>query len=451
MTINLAEEYDLIPRFYRLAIVNIVSNLMIPLSGLISVAFLGHLKNIDSLAGVSTANILFCLVYLTLEFLRMGTTGLTAQAVGADDEEAILLVGLRNGIIALTLGILIVILQYPLREIGFSLLSGEFDVKVAGIEYFNTRIWGAPAVLLNFVLIGWLLGQEKSNEVLILSAIGNLANIVLDYVFIVQWGWDSMGAGISQASSQYLMLFIGIFLSREKFAWKTMSKVNSQLMNFATFKNTLSLNRDILLRTITELSVYTVFSNLSAGMGTILFTQNSLLAQILNTSIYLTNGLGFATETLNGNFKGKNAQGKFLRVLRIAVFTSLIIGIIIAAMCVLFPEIVFAILTNHTEITNHINNYAWWLFFVIGFTSVAAILEGHFLGLAEGKIVRNVSFISALLGFIPSIIIISYFHNNHFLWLGMAIFQFVKMSVFLIYLPTSLNPQLESVSLPVVE
>ena len=150
MNLTRTEQYDFLPRFYRLAIANILSNLMIPLAGLISVAFLGHLQEIDALAGVCIANILFNLVYLILEFLRMGTTGLTAQAVGADDQEAALLVGLRNGLIALGLGIVLLILQYPLREVGFSLLSADIDVKAAGIDYFNARIWGAPAVLLKF-------------------------------------------------------------------------------------------------------------------------------------------------------------------------------------------------------------------------------------------------------------------------------------------------------------
>jgi MATE family multidrug resistance protein len=227
MNLTRTEQYDFLPRFYRLAIANILSNLMIPLAGLISVAFLGHLQEIDALAGVCIANILFNLVYLILEFLRMGTTGLTAQAVGADDQEAALLVGLRNGLIALGLGIVLLILQYPLREVGFSLLSADIDVKAAGIDYFNARIWGAPAVLLNFVLIGWLLGREENSKVVVLSVIGNAAKIILDYLFIIQWGWNSVGAGVSQASSQYLMLFIGILLASRKVQWQEIRAVTA--------------------------------------------------------------------------------------------------------------------------------------------------------------------------------------------------------------------------------
>jgi MATE family multidrug resistance protein len=453
MNLTFPKQYDFLPRFYRLAIVNIVSNLMIPLAGLISVAFLGHLTEIDALAGVSIANIIFTFVYLTLEFLRMATTGLTAQAVGRDDQEAVLLVGLRNSFIALVLGILLLILQYPLREIGFSILSGDFDIKAAGIEYYNARIWGAPAVLLNFVLIGWLLGREESSKVLLLSAIGNAANIVLDYVFIIQWGWNSVGAGVSQASSQYLMLFIGIILASQKLEWKEIRTLTPQVLDLSALKATLDLNRDIFVRTLTELSVYTVIGNLSATMGTILFTQNSLLVQIVSMSVYLTNGLVFATETLSGNFKGQESKEQIIPLLRVAVVSSLVIGLSIAGICVFFPQKVFGILTNHTEITEHINTYAWWLFFVIAFAAVSSMLEGYFLGLAEGEIVRNVSLISTALEFIPSAIAVWYFHNNHILWLSLALFLFSKMVVLWVYLTKSLSSdaEVEPVSLSTVE
>ena len=453
MKLILPKHYDFLPRFYRLAIVNILSNLMIPLAGLTSVAFLGHLTQINSLVGVSIASILFNLVYMTLEFLRMTTTGVTAQAVGADDQDAVLLVGLRNGLIALGLGILLLILQYPLREVGFSLLSADLDIKASGIEYFNARIWGAPAVLLNFVLLGWLMGREENGKVLLLSAIGNAANIILDYVLIIQWGWNSRGAGVSQASSQYLMLFIGIILAIQKFHWHQLQAVTPQLFNFSAFKATLALNRDIFIRTLTELSIYTVFGNMSATMGTILFTQNSLLGQITHMSVYLTNGLGFATETLAGNFKGKKSKEQFLPLLRVSVASSLSIGMGVSTICFLFPQTIFGILTNHTEITEHINTYIWWFFFVIAFASVSSMLEGYFLGLAEGKIVRNVSLICAVFAFIPSVIVFLYFHNNHTLWLSLAFFLFAKTAVLLVYLSKYLNnyPEVSPISVVAVK
>jgi MATE family multidrug resistance protein len=207
---------EFLGRFCRLAVINILSNLTVPLAGLISVAFLGHLIEIRHLAGVTLSTILFNYIYRSLGFLRMGTTGITAQAVGRDDREAVLLTGLRNGLLALGLGLAILILQHPLQELGFALLSAAPEVKSSGQAYYSTRIWAAPATLLNFVLIGWFLGREHSGKVLVMSVAANGVNIVLDYLFIVRWGWESAGAGMATTVSQYLMLLIGmIFAARE--------------------------------------------------------------------------------------------------------------------------------------------------------------------------------------------------------------------------------------------
>ncbi|EGJ35167.1 Na+-driven multidrug efflux pump [Moorena producens 3L] len=152
-------------------------------------------------------------VYLSLPTFTLlaDGTGATAQAVGKDDREAMLLVGLRNGLIGLVLGVLIVILQYPIEKIWFLILDAPDDVKSSGIAYFNARIWGAPAVALNLVVIGWLLGKEMSGKVLVITIIGNLGNIIFDYFSIIKWHWGSIGAGFYACLSQYLTLFVGIF------------------------------------------------------------------------------------------------------------------------------------------------------------------------------------------------------------------------------------------------
>jgi MATE family multidrug resistance protein len=184
-------------RFLKVAAVNVVSNVTIPLSGAISVAFLGHLSSISYLAGVALGAIIFDFLYESCSFIKSGTTAITSQAVGRDDREAILLAGLQNALIALSLGLLFLLLQYPLGKIGFMLLNAAPDVQLAGISYFNSRIWGAPAAFVNLVLIGWLLGQEQNRKVLVLTIIGNVTNVVLNYLYIVVWNWASMGAGLS--------------------------------------------------------------------------------------------------------------------------------------------------------------------------------------------------------------------------------------------------------------
>ena len=197
-------------RFYRLALVNVLSNLMVPLSSFLSISFLGHLETLSPLAGVTLATILFNYLYRLLGFLRMSTTGTTAQAVGRSDETEVPLILLRNLSLALLLGVVFILLSYPIRHLGFSWLHAGDTVKSSGIDYYNCRIWGIPAGLINFVIIGWLLGQEAGGKVLLLSAIGNGANILLDYWFIVHLGLASTGAGMAAALSQSLMCLVGV-------------------------------------------------------------------------------------------------------------------------------------------------------------------------------------------------------------------------------------------------
>ncbi|XZN90649.1 MAG: MATE family efflux transporter [Microcoleus sp.] len=144
--------------------------------------------------------------------------------------------------------------------------------------------------------------------------------------------------------------------------------------------------------------------------------------------------------------KARNSREEFLPLLRVSVASSLLIGLSIAGICICFPEIIFGILTNHSEITGSINTYVWYLSFILTFYSVSSMLEGYFLGLAEGKVVRNVTLLSAPLGFIPPAIASWYFHNNDILWLSSVLFRFVKLLLLLVYLPKSLSSDAEFVS-----
>ena len=182
-------------QFGHLAIANILSNLMVPLAGSIDTAFLGHLSEIRYLGGVAIATIIFNVTYWSFGFLRMATTGLTAQAYGRHDYEGLQLVCLRNSLLAISLGVLIVRLQVSIRHLGFWLLSTEPDVQLSSEAFYNACIWGAPAVLLNCVVLEWFLGIGRGKRVILLSLVASGDNILLDYWFIRQLGWASAGAG----------------------------------------------------------------------------------------------------------------------------------------------------------------------------------------------------------------------------------------------------------------
>ena len=185
MIATLKNQYgSFLGRFYKLATVSVLSNMMVPLAGLFDTAFLGHLEDIRHLAGVILASLLFDYLYRILKFLRNSTNAMTSQAVGEDNQQGVLLAGLRSGLIAVAIALIILCLQYPIHQLGFAILAGSPEIEASGISYFNARIWGAPAVLLNFVLIGWFLGREMNPIVLLISFVANGSNVLFDYLMI---------------------------------------------------------------------------------------------------------------------------------------------------------------------------------------------------------------------------------------------------------------------------
>ncbi|MEH2083608.1 MAG: guanitoxin biosynthesis MATE family efflux transporter GntT [Nostoc sp.] len=430
MNFSFSNEYNFLPRFYKLALTNIVSSIVVPLSGLIDLAFLGHLPDIRYLAGVSLATILFSYLYKVLNFLRSSSNGMTAQAVGADNQESILLVLLRNGLIALGIGTLILILQYPLQQLGFTFLVGATEVKNAGLDYFQARIWGAPAVLLNFVLVGWFFGREMNGFVVLLSVIESLTNVVLDYFFIIRWGWGSTGAGLTTAMSQYLALFVGLIIACFHIDWALISKVNQKILDWAAIKAIFKLNGNMLVRSLAVISTFSIFTELSSALGTNTLAENSVLIYAAFFNMFIVQGVGYATQSLTGNFQGQGASAQLKPLITIGVITSIFLSVPVAILYIFFPKNIFGLLTNHTEITENIVSYLFWLLPCQGFCAIGIILEAYFIGLTEGEILRNSALVSFGLGFVPIAIAAWYFHNNHLLWLSFALSQIVSVIVF---------------------
>ncbi|MBD1910799.1 MULTISPECIES: guanitoxin biosynthesis MATE family efflux transporter GntT [unclassified Leptolyngbya] len=439
MTLTPPGRYDFLPRFYRLSAVSMLSNMMVPLAGLVDTAFLGHLADIRHLAGVVLASILFDYLYRVLKFLRSSTNAITAQAVGKNDQQAVLLAGLRSGLVALGIGLVILLLQYPLQKVGFAILSGASEVEASGSEYFYGRIWGAPAVLLNFVLFGWFLGREMNWVVLLMSLLGNGSNVVLDYLMIFKWGWASAGAGIATAVSQYLALLVGLIAIAFSIDWDKLRYVIGNLFDRAALRETVALKGNILIRFLVLISTYAIFTNLSSTMGTTTLAQNGLLLQIALLSQFTIQGVGMTTQTLIGNFKSKGVNDQLIPVLILSVLTALPIALGFAGATILFPEQVFGLLTNHADVNASAASYTLWLLPLLELTAVAFMFEGYFIGLKKGETLRNAVLIAFGVGFVPLAAIAWHLHSNHILWLSLVSYMLLLAIVLGWQLPATLR------------
>jgi MATE family multidrug resistance protein len=296
-------------------------------------------------------------------------------------------------------------------------------VEVSGADYFYGRIWGAPAVLLNFVLVGWFLGQEKNAIVLWISLVGNLSNVFLDYVMIMQWGWASAGAGIATTVSQYLSLLVGLIGVALTINWSYLGEAFSKILHRTSLKETLALNSNILIRFIVLISTFAIFTNISSAFGTTTLAQNGVLLQIALLSQFTVNGVGLTTQTLASNFKSKGTKEQLLPLLMVSILTSLVIASLIVLVCILFPDQVFGLLTNHTEVTEDITKYSFWLLPLLEITAIAFMLDGYFTGLKEGNILRNGVLVAFCLFYLPCLALAWYLHSNNWLWFSLVAYM----------------------------
>ncbi|GET35501.1 MATE efflux family protein [Microseira wollei NIES-4236] len=294
-------------------------------------------------------------------------------------------------------------------------------------------------MLLNFVLIGWFTGREMNSLVLLMSVIGNGSNVLLDYLMIVKWGWESMGAGLATAVSQYLALVTGLVGVCLSIQWTKLAAPLQEVFDWVALKETVVLKTNILVRFLVLISTYAIFTNLSATMGTITLAENGLLLQIALLSQFTIQGVGMTTQTLTGNFQGKGSTEKMIPLLTISVITSLFIALFIAIGSVIFPEPVFGLLTNHAEVNEHISSYVIWLLPLLGLTAIAFMLEGYFIGLKEGAIIRNTVLLALAIGFTPLAATAWYLHNNHLLWMALVCYMTVMIVVLGSQLPKTLD------------
>ena len=388
---------------------------------------LGHLADIRFLAGVALGTILFDYVYWSFGFLRMGTTGTTAQALGRSDRREVYLVLYRSLSMAIVIAAAILALQWPLRELGFGLLSGEAGVEAAGRDYFDARVWGAPATLCNFVLMGWFLGRAESRQVLVMTIAGNLGNIALNYVFIVRMGLAAHGAGLATSIAQYGMLAVGLALFRlqggaERWLWR-------EVLDRSRLTSLFRLNLDILIRTMLLVSSFAVFINFSSLLGTVLLAANSILLRVFYLAAYLIDGAAFACESLAGIFYGRGDPASLRRLIRVAVaaglgFAALALGIFLVA-----TRPLLGLLTSHEDVVAVCVSYAPWLIPTLLFGSLAFIYDGVFLGLTRGRTLRNAMIFCTLAVFLPLAWIGVRLENNHVLWAAMALFMLARAAL----------------------
>jgi len=426
-------------RFTRLAAINVASNLLVPLAGLVDVAILGHLDDVRHLAGVALGAVIFDYLLWTVGFLRMGTVGPTARAAGRQDvveTQAILVRGLG---VAAVLGGGLLLASGWLSSAGFGLLAGTPVVEEAGRAYVAARFWGVPCAAGSMVLLGWFLGQEQAGRALVMTAVGSLTNIALDVWFVWGLGWGAEGAGWATAASQALTLATGLALAAP--ALRHRAGVWARARDPGALQELAGLSRDIVIRTFFLVTVFATFTSLSAGMGTLVLAGNAVLIKLLGAGAWLIDGYAFATETLAGQADGAGDRRGLRRILALSVGASVTTGLVLSSALVLAPGPVLGLLTDQAPVLAEATRHVLWLFPVLGVGSAAYALDGYFIGLTAGRTLRRAMAISALIGFVPLATWAWRDSDPTRLWAALAVFMVLRVLTLGVAVPGTLRDE----------
>lgn len=414
----------------------ILSNLSTPLLGLVDTAVIGNLGDPALIGAIAVGAMIFSFIFWGFGFLRMGTTGLVAQANGAGDVDEVKATFYRATILAAMIAFMLLLLQKPLAIIAFSLIEGSDAVESAALTYFTIRIWGAPFSLLHLAVLGYLLGQGKSTLILWLQLLLNGTNIVLDVVFVVFLGWDVAGIAAATLIAEILAATFGLFLvlRHMRTAYGSSGVRWEQLKDIPALVRMLNVNRDIMIRTLCLIFAFAWFTNEGAKAGDVLLASNAILMQFVSFSAFFLDGYALAAESLVGVAVGARNEEQYSLTLRYICELGFANSLLLSGAFFFGGPFVIDLLTNVPEVREASRVYLVWAIAAPVVSLWCYLLDGVFIGATCTKEMRNAMIIS-LLAFLAGWYLLQGPFGNHGLWLSLQLYFIARALSLAWYLP----------------
>ncbi|MCW4152573.1 MATE family efflux transporter [Halomonas sp. 18H] len=418
-------------RVWTLAWPIILSNITVPLLGLVDTAVVGHLSDSRYLAAVTLGATLFGFLYWGFGFLRMGTTGLTSQAAGRGDDEGVRNLLGQSLLLAMGIGVTLILAGRPLAELGLWLLDGSEQATALAREYASIRLWSAPAVLANYAILGWFLGQQNSRVTLVIMVLTNAVNILLDLWFVVGLSMTSDGVAWATVIADYSALSVGLWLVSRQLQQLGGRFRRSQLLRVAAYRELFRVNANLFVRTLGLLFAMAFFTSRGAAQGDTVLAANAVLLQFIMLTSYGLDGFAHAAEALTGHAVGRQRWQVFARAVRSAAGFSLLTAGIAALAFAIGGHWLIALLTGLPEVRDSAATYLPWVVVMPLIAVWSYLLDGVFIGATAIREMRNSIFIG-LAVYLP-IWWLTQPWGNHGLWLAFTLFTATRSGVLIAY------------------
>lgn len=409
-------------RVLAIALPIVLSNATVPLLGLVEIGVIGQLGQAAPIAAVGLGSVILVSVYWIFGFLRMGTSGLVAQARGAGaraDEGAHLL---RALLIALVAGLGLILLQHPVAALAFRLAPGSVEVETLARAYLAIRIWGAPATIGLYALTGWLIATERSRAVLTVQLLMNGANVLLNLWFVLGLGWGVRGVAMATLVAEYAGVALALWLARDALR---RGLRHQGLFAAAPLRRLMLVNRDILIRSVLLQACFTSFIFMAAGQGDMTLAANQILVQFLSVVAFALDGFAFAAESLVGQAVGARRPDLLRRAAWLSSAWGLAGAALLALGFALFGAQAVDILTTSPELRAVARDYLPWLVAAPLLSVASYMFDGIFIGATCTREMRNSVAVSVVV-FAVLIILLPPLIGNHGLWAALMLLNLLR-------------------------
>ena len=410
----------------RLAIPNIISNITVPLLGLVDMMLMGHLDSVVYIGAIGLGGTIFSVMYSIFSFMRAGTTGFTAQAFGGRDHQEISYGFYRSICIALIATLLVLSLQRPIEWIAMQLLNGSPEVLQFTSEYYRVRIWAAPAVLSLYTFNGWYIGMQNTTIPMVIAILINLVNIGLSVLFVNVFQMGVTGVALGTVIAQYTGLLTAIIFMLAKYRCYLIPIEKKVLLQTDKLKRFFKVNADFMIRSILLVLTIAFFTNQSAKLGDDTLAVNMILMQFFYIFSYFTDGFAYAGEALVGRFTGAHDLENLKKTVKYLLLWGVGLSVPFTLLYWAFPDAFIHLISDQPGMAEQARPYYIYLILIPVITFAAFLWDGIYIGATAAKEIRNTMIIASLLVFLPAWHILMPMYGNHGLWIAFLLFMVAR-------------------------
>ena len=406
-------------RILNIAVPVVLGNITIPLLGLVDTAVVGQIGLAAPIGAVGIGAIILTGFYWIFGFLRMGTTGFVAQAIGAGDGPETAAILIRALGIAALGGLAIIVLQLPLFALGFWMSPASSEVETLAREYMAIRVWSAPFLISTFAITGWLVAAERTRDILVIQLVMNDINISLDLLFVLGLGWGVQGVAAATVMAEVTGCALGVWYCRAAFdgaPWRD----RARLLDPAKLRRFASVNADILVRSLLLQSIFMSFLFFGARYGDTRLAANHILVQFLAVTAYAMDGFAFAAESFVGQALGARRRDAFRRAAKMVSIWCFGTGALLAVIFGLFGGRIIDVMTTAPDVRIAARDYLIYMALTPLISAAPFMLDGIFIGATRTKDMRDMMVLSCTIYFAAALALMPLAGNDG-LWVALLI------------------------------